>query len=189
MYGELEQAMKADSLNDCYACLGLSSEATLDEVDRSYRKLSNLYGEESLATYSLLDDDERKNKLETLKTAYQQIQHARPRTNKVVPLERVSKNKHSPPSHQPVCISADPKEMPGLFLKQLRLSLGLSLRDVAEITKVGSSYLTKIEEQNLDGLPAPVYLRGFLREFARTVKAPNAETLIENFFSLYEKSS
>ena len=72
---------------------------------------------------------------------------------------------------------------------QLRLSLGLSLREVAENTKVGTSYLTKIEEQNLEGLPAPVYLRGFLREFARTVKAPNPETLIENFLSLYKQPS
>ncbi len=84
------------------------------------------------------------------------------------------------------CIDADALQNPGLFLQQSRQALRLTLQDVAARTKVRSSLLQSIEEQRFDFLPAPVYLRGFLREFARLVEVPDANALIDAFMTLYE---
>jgi cytoskeletal protein RodZ len=97
-------------------------------------------------------------------------------------------DKAEPSATEPsgVCIDADAKLQPGLFLQQSREALGLSLQDVAERTKIRSSLLQGIEEQRFDFLPAPVYLRGFLREFARMVKVPDTNAVIDAFMTLYE---
>jgi flagellar biosynthesis protein FlhG len=55
----------------------------------------------------------------------------------------------------------------GPVLEQIRLALGLDLRDIAERTKIGYSYLVALEAENYAKLPAPVYVRGFLAEYAK----------------------
>ena len=50
-----------------------------------------------------------------------------------------------------------------------QLTRGLSLRHIASVTKIGMRYLEYIEEDRFALLPAPVYLRGFLQEYARLV--------------------
>ena len=42
-----------------YGVLGIGPRATPEQVDRAYRHAAGLYGEDSLATYSLLDMEER----------------------------------------------------------------------------------------------------------------------------------
>ena len=87
---------------------------------------------------------------------------------------------------QKVFIDADLHKRPGLFLQQLRKANGLSLYDVAEQIKVSSNLLQNIEEQHFDALPVPVYLRGFLRQFAKIVNVPDVEALIDSFMALYK---
>ena len=57
----------------------------------------------------------------------------------------------------------------GADLRRLREARGVSLRHIASITKIGLRYLEYIEEDRFTLLPAPVYLRGFLHEYARLV--------------------
>ena len=45
----------------------------------------------------------------------------------------------------------------------------MSLRQLAAATKIGTRFLEYIEEDRFELLPAPVYLRGFLQEYARTI--------------------
>ena len=49
------------------------------------------------------------------------------------------------------------------------MARGMSLRHIATVTKVGLRYLEYVEEDRFAFLPAPVYLRGFLQEYARLV--------------------
>ena len=58
----------------------------------------------------------------------------------------------------------------GDLLRQFRHARGLELRDISERTKVGLHYLEALEDEYFEKLPAPVYLRGFLTEYTRTVK-------------------
>jgi len=177
--------MNEESLQASYDLFGLSDGASMDEVEKACRELRNLYSEESLATYSLLDGAERQEKLEALLEAYERIlqAHSHP------PKAEVDPEREAEPvtaDAQKICIDADLQEEPGLFLQQSRQALGLSLQDVAERTKIRSSFLQSIEEQRFDFLPAPVYLRGFLREFARMVNVPDANVLVEAFMAQYE---
>lgn len=63
----------------------------------------------------------------------------------------------------------DGGECDGAKLRRARLRRGLEIDDVASITKIGSMYLRSIEDDALEQLPAPVYVRGFVKAFARCV--------------------
>jgi len=49
----------------------------------------------------------------------------------------------------------------------VREALGIELREVAERSKIGIGYLQSLENDAYSRLPAPVYVRGFLTEYAR----------------------
>jgi cytoskeleton protein RodZ len=59
--------------------------------------------------------------------------------------------------------------MPGLGerFRAAREARGLSLSDVSEQIRIRSVYLAAIEEENWSAIGAPVYVRGFLRTYAR----------------------
>jgi curved DNA-binding protein CbpA len=59
------------------------------------------------------------------------------------------------------------QEVSGDFLRQAREAMGLELATISEETKIGRSMLEYIENERLDRLPAPVYLRNFTRQVAR----------------------
>jgi cytoskeletal protein RodZ len=62
-----------------------------------------------------------------------------------------------------------PEVLTGPDLKRIREARGVSLRHMANVTKIGTRFLEYIEEDRFGFLPAPVYLRGFLQENARMV--------------------
>jgi hypothetical protein len=53
----------------------------------------------------------------------------------------------------------------------------MSLDDVAKVTKIQPRILERLEAGRLDGLPAEVFVRGFVRSFARCVGLDEAEAL------------
>ena len=55
----------------------------------------------------------------------------------------------------------------GQRLSEARLARGLSLTDVERQTRIARRYLQAFEADQWDVLPAPVYARGFLRNYAR----------------------
>ncbi|HMF27334.1 MAG TPA: helix-turn-helix domain-containing protein [Candidatus Cybelea sp.] len=55
----------------------------------------------------------------------------------------------------------------GERFRAAREARGLSLSDVAEQIRIRSVYLAAIEEENWNAIGAPVYVRGFLRTYAR----------------------
>jgi flagellar biosynthesis protein FlhG len=62
-----------------------------------------------------------------------------------------------------------PEPITGSVLRRYREERGISLRDIANQSKIGTRYLEYIEGDRLDMLPAAVYLRGFLQEYARAL--------------------
>jgi flagellar biosynthesis protein FlhG len=60
-------------------------------------------------------------------------------------------------------------EFTGPVIKILREQQGLSLRDIADMTKVSVRYLEFIEEDNFKKLPARAYIRGFLMLYAKAL--------------------
>lgn len=61
-------------------------------------------------------------------------------------------------------------EISGDFIRKLRESRELSLKELGEKTKIRKGYLAAIEDAEVDELPARVYLRGFLTQIARVLR-------------------
>jgi cytoskeletal protein RodZ len=57
----------------------------------------------------------------------------------------------------------------GGWLKRQRGVRDISLREISDVTKINLRYLEALEDNRLKALPAPVFARGFLREYARYV--------------------
>ena len=71
---------------------------------------------------------------------------------------------------------------PGDELRRARDAQGLSLEDMSRLTKISLSKLTAIERNDLDKLPGDVYVRGFLRAYAREVDLDPEET-VQRYFA------
>ena len=58
-------------------------------------------------------------------------------------------------------------EFTGALLRAVRESQGITLRMVSNKTKIGMNYLEGLEADDYTALPAEVYVRGFVTEFAK----------------------
>jgi len=67
---------------------------------------------------------------------------------------------------------ANETEWRGSTLRKVRELRRYSLDDIAALTKISKNHLLAIEEEAFGKLPAPVFVRGFLLQFARTLKIP-----------------
>jgi len=59
----------------------------------------------------------------------------------------------------------------GAILRQKREEAGISLTQVQEDLKISLKFLDALEREDFSSLPAPAYCRGFLRSYARYLKA------------------
>src|SRR6476660_5109507 len=71
----------------------------------------------------------------------------------------------------------DPRHSLAMWLRAGRAQRKLSLEDVARITKIQTRILEQLESGRLEGLPAEVFVRGFVRSFARCVGLDESEAL------------
>ena len=65
----------------------------------------------------------------------------------------------------------------GHYLKSIRLEKGISLEEISNKTKIRVDNLLIIEKEDFAGLPAEVYVKGFLRAYAKTVGADEEEAV------------
>ena len=66
----------------------------------------------------------------------------------------------------------------GMTLRGARVQRGLSIEQVAQDTRISVRFLEALEDEAFDDLPAPVYVRGFLRSYANYLKI-DANPLLE----------
>ncbi len=69
------------------------------------------------------------------------------------------------------------KTHPGLILKKEREKRGLSIEEVSELTRVRPHYISAIESNDWENLPAEVFVRGFIRSYARALDLNEKELL------------
>jgi curved DNA-binding protein CbpA len=156
-----------------YGVLGLGPRASFDQIERAYRHAAGLYEEDSLATYSLLDAEERQAARARVEEAYAVLKDPvrRFEYDRQLGLDSGVAPSFAPPlaAAARVAAIALPEPVTGADLKRFRESRGIALREIATASKVGVRYFEYIEADRRDVLPAPVYLRGFLQEYARVV--------------------
>lgn len=163
------------SLAWCYQTLEISEDASIHEVERSYRLLRRIYLEPTtvgtMPGLQEFSEDKRKEILQELELAYDilkshlTVHRAAPRKEKV---ERVAEG-----------------EVTGAWLTTVREEIGYSLDDVAEKTNIRKTYLLALESENFSQLPeAAVYVRGFVRaylQFLNVKEDPALESYMDRY--------
>ncbi len=181
---------------DHYEALGLGPGATPEEVERAYRFLESLYAEGALATYSLLEPEEAAEARARVRAAYEALSDPERRSvydagRRTPPAgapeapklaaappaapEASPEPPPTPPPARPVPPAPRPPSPPlllpepvtGSTLKRFREERGVALAEISARTKVGVRFLEYIEADRHADLPALVYLKGFLGEYAR----------------------
>jgi flagellar biosynthesis protein FlhG len=171
--GEEPPHLIARGGDDLYDVLGLQPGASRDQIERAYRFSLDMYREGALATYTLLDPADLERVRSCLhrahavltdperRRAYDDVLGFAPPEAQVIPFPGVR------PSEE------DAEELPevltGPDLKRIREARGVTLRQMSNNTKIGTRFLEYIESDRFSFLPAPIYLKGFLKEYARTV--------------------
>ncbi len=150
-----------------YDVLGVEPAASPEQLDRAYRFCLDLYGEGSLATYSLLDPEEMREARTRVEQAYCVLRDPAKRRvyDEEQGFQRAPQIPTSPadPASGAVLLT---EPVTGAALRRFREQKGIGLREISLRSKVGVRYLEYIEQERHALLPPPVYLRGFLQEYA-----------------------
>ncbi len=167
-----------------YAALGVTRAASDEEIRRAYKRQREIYATGGLATVSLLDASQLTRAQRKLDEAYDTLLDA---------IRRRAYDLSTFPDPEPLVLSArttrpalaaeqimlqddlqreigPDTEFTGPLLRKVRESQGIDLADVSAKTRIGRAYLQAIEEERFDELPALVYTRGFLVEFAKHLR-------------------
>ncbi|MFT3692217.1 MAG: helix-turn-helix domain-containing protein [Kofleriaceae bacterium] len=177
-----------------YELLEVPPTASFEDIRRANRRIRDVYGAESIAVSGLYDPASLEAVHRRLDLAYTTLMDAAKRKdydNELfpdgVPMPISQPTPHaesSAPTPRPTQKSEDPAsvaarppmpeitprtEFSGALLRQIREAVGVELREIAERSKIGMAYLQALEAEVFGKLPAPVYVRGFLAEYARAL--------------------
>lgn len=174
-----------------YALLEIRPDASNLDIINAYRRAKLAYKSDSLATYSLFDDGEADRIRTEIEQAYQILSN--PEKRLAYDAELASSPSHRQPekpghiaragAHDNVVDLADrgllssgirhrvaeTTVFSGALLREVRESKGVELAAIAERTKISKSYLQAIEEEDQRHLPAPTYLKSYLKQYAAEI--------------------
>jgi flagellar biosynthesis protein FlhG len=89
-----------------------------------------------------------------------------------------------PDSPEPIVDLGD--EVTGPLLRKLREARGVELADISQRTKISERHLRAIEDERFGDMPAAVYVRGYVMEYARSLRIDPqraAESYLRRFLS------
>lgn len=172
-----------------YDLLEVAPTASFEDIRRANRRIRDIYGAESIAIAGLYDPASLEAVHRRLDLAYTTLMDAAKRKEydqelfpdgipmplapgPSTPVGEVAAPRvervEVPAALRPPMPELGPRtDYTGALLRQVREALGIELREVAERSKIGIGYLQSLEADAFDRLPAPVYVRGFLTEYAR----------------------
>ena len=152
-----------------YEALDVERGATLETLQKAYQHNLAVYDEAGVATYSLLDGDQRRAARVRIEEAYRVLSDPALRAayDSELALRRAASGMvDAAGRRRPVTL---PDPVTGADLKHFRESRGVTLAKIAADSKVGKRTFEDIEGDRFERLPAVVYVRGFLQEYARAV--------------------
>ena len=167
-----------------YEILEVPPTATAKEIQMAYEHAKETFHSDSLAVYSLFSEEEMKEIQmaieeayrvlmdEALRKRYDQSHFQTPggqKWEKPSEIQGVSWEKKPSLSFMDLSVEVGEQVFRGKTLKEIREKMGIDLKNVAAETKINMKILEWIEEEALEKLPALVYLKGFLRGYARAL--------------------
>ncbi len=73
----------------------------------------------------------------------------------------------------------------GPFLQSIRNYKNISISQISLITRIGKPYLIAIENNEYQLLPAPVFVRGFISQYAKCLSL-DTKRVVDSYMSLYK---
>lgn len=207
--------MKPLSEQDHYEALDVSPSATRDEIERAYHLAKATYADDSLAGYSVFQEGEVPLLRERIEHAYRTLADGEAR--RAYDAELSSLTRRPPAESQELMAAEAPRqadvavtmmpppvslageldgdeveeedaEFDGRRLERMRVRRGIELDEIAGVTKVNPSYLRFLEEERFDDLPAAVYVRGFVKCYARCLGL-DPDRVARSYMRRYEERS
>jgi flagellar biosynthesis protein FlhG len=189
-----------------YELLEVPPTASFEDIRRANRRIRDIYGAESIAISGLYDPASLEAVHRRLDLSYTTLMDAAKRKDydlelfpDGVPMPVVAADT-TPAARPPAKANDDsggltpirppmPEITPtttysGPLLRQIREAVGVELREIAERSKIGMAYLHALESELFAKLPAPVYVRGFLAEYARALGL-DAERVKQTYLDRY----
>jgi flagellar biosynthesis protein FlhG len=172
-----------------YDLLEVPPTASFEDIRRANRRIRDIYGADSIAISGLYDAPSLEAVHRRLDLAYTTLMDAAKRKDYDMEMfpDGVPMPVSPPSASEPVISRSATKddavstirppmpelsphtEFSGALLRQIREAVGVELREIAERSKIGMAYLVALEGEVFGKLPAAVYVRGFLVEYARAL--------------------
>ncbi len=73
-------------------------------------------------------------------------------------------------------------EFSGPFLRKIRESMGITVKDIAKTTKISTANITYLEEEDYRNLPALVYIKGYLAQIAKCLNL-RSDIVVRSYLS------
>ena len=193
--------MKGIEEQTYYEVLEVTPTASAKEIQKAYEHAKETFHQDSLAVYSLFTEQEingiqvaieeayRVLMDEALRKSYDQSHFGTPggpRWEKPFEIQVISREKKPPPSSVSVPMSTGEVVYRGRTLKQIRERMGIDLEIISQETKINKKTLESIEEEDLERLPALVYLKGFLRGYAQSLGL-DPQKVVEGYLAFLDE--
>jgi curved DNA-binding protein CbpA len=81
---------------------------------------------------------------------------------------------------------ADCTDFNGAFLRKIREYKNVSIERMAEMTRISKTHITALENQDIPKLPADVYVRGYVYQYAKVLKL-NPENVAASYLLNFKK--
>jgi flagellar biosynthesis protein FlhG len=167
--------------------------ATDEEIRRAYKRMCGVFDPENVVTFGLFDEDGLDAARTRIDEAYDVLldpARRRPYEISVFPeapeTNADAEQEEVPSGELPPAPSITPDtEFSGALLRAVRESQGTTLHQISERTKVGINYLRCLEEDEFEKLPAAVYVRGFVTEFAKCLRL-DPEQVSQSYLRRYK---
>jgi len=212
--------MKRLTEQNYYNLLDISPNASFEEVRSAYDQAMSIYSTDSIPTYSLFTQKERKLILSRLTEAYKtlttsqlrkeynhsliekgelspkEIRSSLPEDSNIdkgklqevsaeslIQKEEIEENEH-PPSGRSLDLFDNQISVTGKRIKIIRTTKEISLEEIYKKTNIPQKTLEDIEEERFEKLPALVYLKGFLKTYAKILQVDQIE-MVDGYMKRY----
>lgn len=195
-----------------YEILEIKSSAPQNEVSLAYDRVRMTYSGENPAIYTIFSEDEAREYLRLVEEAYKVLSNKKLRaiydqrlfsgaSLDDLKIEALIKAESEELTKSPPKIIEEKKEeidseleeqiktkadWDGLFIQKVREYRGLTVERVGQITKINPYYIRAIEKGEASQLPAPVFIRGYVLQIAKTLKLD--EKKVADSYMKYFKS-
>lgn len=193
--------------NDYYAILEVDPSANTNEIDRAYRRACETYSQENPALYTMFSPEEAKELLQMITEAYSVLSNPVKRKaydNNSLDVDSLSQLRENVRTREESIVAGETfhdegeqidmteeiqekTEFDGPFLRRIRERKRLTLESISASTRVGKSYLKAIEEEQFDELPATVFVRGFVMQYARSLGL-DGEQVTKSFIERFKNA-